>query len=194
MDTKEFWEGEGGDEYTKRTRVDWRARIPFWKMILDGTGARSVFEFGCNAGYNLTAIQAHNGFYKSPEVYGSDVNNGALEQARMAGINAYLSDDDYNVLPCELAFTAGVLIHIPPEDLFRTMKKIISKSTDYILAVEYYAEEETEIEYRGENGLLWKRDYGKLYQDMGLSLTHHGNTEHRKAIGFDNCHWWLLRK
>ena len=69
------------------------------------------------------------------------------------------------------------------------MKKIISKSTDYILAIEYYAKEETEIEYRGQQGLLWKRPYGNLYQDMGLTLVTSG-----LADGFDNCKFWLLQK
>ena len=54
--TKDFWSGEFGEEYLKRNRVDWRKRIPFWKDVIDMTGARSVFELGCNAGWNLSAI------------------------------------------------------------------------------------------------------------------------------------------
>ena len=49
-DCADFWRGEFGDSYLRRNRVDWRARIPFWRTILEMTGARSVFEFGCNAG------------------------------------------------------------------------------------------------------------------------------------------------
>ena len=184
MDTKEFWEGEGGDEYTKRNRVDWRARIPFWKMILDKTGARSVFEFGCNAGWNLSAIKR---VYPDVQCVGYEINDGAIEQANYAG---HLTTKlHYHAGPRELSFTAGALIHIPPSDLSETMQLIIDKSCDYVLAIEYYAYGETEIEYRGEKGLLWKRPYGMLYQNMGLKLIETG-----KAEGFDDCEWSLLRK
>ena len=57
MDTKQVWSEDFGDAYTARNRVDWIGRKPFWKKILDITGARSVFEFGCNASWNLSAIR-----------------------------------------------------------------------------------------------------------------------------------------
>jgi len=186
MNTEDFWKGEGGDAYTKRCRVDWQARIPFWKMILDKTGARSVLEFGSNAGWNLSAISR---CYPDVVVEGVEINVDAAYEAHVAGIKS-----QPNIMSCwrnhyELVFTAGVLIHIPPEELEKTMQKLIDKSLDYILAIEYYAEEETEIEYRGEMGLLWKRDYGKLYIDMGLELVEQGMAE-----GFDSCQYNLLRK
>jgi len=183
MDTINYWKGEGGDAYTKRNRVDWQARIPFWKMILDKTGARSVFEFGCGAGWNLSAIGR---CYPDVAKNGFDINVSAIEMARRSGLGA----SDLSWYDAELTFTAGVLIHIPPEELNLMMTRIIDSSSDYILAIEYYADEETEIEYRGEMGLLWKRDYVELYQDRGLELIDSGYP----AEGFDDCTWWLLRK
>ena len=193
MDTKEWWSKEGGDAYTKRNKVDWQARIPFWKMILDKTGARSVFEFGCNAGWNLSAIKR---IYPDVAILGYDINKAAIQHANAAGLNTesdpqWLSFDGCKpfIDEAELVFTAGVLIHIPPEDLKQTMQDLIDKSLDYVLAIEYYAEEETEIEYQGEKGLLWKRPYRKLYQDMGLEPIAEG-----MAVGFDACTWSLLKK
>lgn len=184
MDTKKVWSGEFGNEYLKRNRVDWRARVPFWEMILDKTGARSAFEFGCNAGWNLTAlgkagIMGHT--------LGYDVNEVALDQAENAGVDVTYCYVEHTGF--ELAFTAGVLIHISPEDLEETMQVIIDKSCDWVLAVEYDAFKEEEINYRGQDGLLWKRPYGKLYRDMGLTLVETGEAE-----GFDDCTWWLFRK
>ena len=34
MKTEEVWAGEFGNAYLKRNQVDWRGRIPFWKMMV----------------------------------------------------------------------------------------------------------------------------------------------------------------
>jgi pseudaminic acid biosynthesis-associated methylase len=187
-ETEEFWAGEFGDEYTKRNRVDWRARIPFWKEVIDITGARSVLEFGCNAGWNLSAIKR-----TYPDVYleGVDVNPNALQQAANAGLNVG-SGFSPDILGCgrELVFTSGVLIHIAPENLQKTMQDLVKVSSDYVLAVEYEAEEEEEVEYRGHAGKLWKRPYRQMYESLGLK---HVTTWYHPE-GFDNCVAWLMRK
>ena len=184
MKTKEAWSGEFGNEYTKRNWVDWQARIPFWKMIIDKTGARSAYEFGCNAGWNLSAIQRA---FPDVQVCGYDVNEEAAQRAREAGLQDVF-DVSYDIDRAELVFTAGVLIHIPPKALKKVMKGLLNRSYDYVLAVEYDADEETEVEYRDGVG-LWKRPYGKLYQDLGLKLIETGI-----AVGFDNCRYHLLQK
>lgn len=195
----EAWAGDWGDAYTARNRVDWRARIPFWRDILDRTAARSVYEFGCNAGWNLSAILAAgfsgagNGLV--PQVAGCEVNTNAYCQAVTAGLNvvcapilgetrhSYGSDYD-------LAFTAGVLIHVPPTELKDTMLQVVRASADHVLAIEYASDKEEEVEYRGQKGMLWRRPYGRLYQDMGLTLVDSGDA----GPGFDRCTYWLLRK
>lgn len=185
-ETEEFWQGSFGDSYTKRNRVDWRARIPFWRDVIDLTGARSAFEFGCNAGWNLSAIKR-----AYPDVFcqGIDVNHAALEIAANAGLLCGKGMAESHELH-ELVFTAGVLIHIAPADLLATMQKLVNASCDYVLAVEYEAETETEVEYRGHSGKLWKRPYRKLYEDLGLRhVTTWINPE-----GFDNCTAHLMRK
>lgn len=194
----EAWAGEFGDEYTRRNRVGWRGRIPFWREILNLTSARSVYEFGCNAGWNLSAIKAASrhpsdradDYRWDVETYGEDINESALIQAASAGLDAYPADDLLQpALMVDLSFTAGVLIHIAPQDLEATMQKVISFSADWVLAVEYADTEEVEVEYRGQKNMLWRRDYGRLYQDLGLELQLVA-----PAGGFDNCTAWLLRK
>lgn len=187
---EQFWSGSFGADYTARNRVDWRARIPFWSHILTRTDARSVFEFGCNAGWNLSAIQAA-GFHGS--LGGMDVNPVAVRQATAAGVDARLGSavDLPRMLgeTCELVFTAGVLIHIGPDELSRVMTELVRLSCDYVLAVEYESPKEEEVLYRGNAERLWKRPFGDLYQQLGLTLIASGG-----ADGFDRCTYWLLRK
>lgn len=187
---EQAWSGSFGDEYTRRNnKVDWRARIPFWADIMKFTGARSVYEVGCGAGWNLSAI-AEASPYKV-RLYGSEINALALAQARACGLSVYASPPEFDQLPppAELVFTAGVLIHVAPDNLLTMMNEIIAASSRYVLAIEYAADAEEMIEYRGESNLLWKRNYGALYEAMGLTLLHTGN-----ATGFDRCTYWLLSK
>jgi pseudaminic acid biosynthesis-associated methylase len=181
---EQFWSGEFGDAYLQRNRVAWQARIPFWKAMIDATGARSVFEFGCNAGWNLSAIRRA---YADVQVRGTDINPIAASQAITAGLSVCALDEAPR---SELVFTAGVLIHIAPEFLVGIMTKLIAKSTDYVLAVEYGAATEREVNYRGHSERLWKRNFGSLYMDMGLELVQKGPA----GKGFDDCTYWLLRK
>ena len=186
--TAEFWAGSGGDEYLARNRVDWRLRIPFWKDVIERTGARSVYEVGCNAGWNLSAIKRA---FPDVRCAGSEINALARLQAQATGLYVYSSGAAFETAPhIELVFTAGVLIHIEPAKLQDMMEQIIALSAQYVLAIEYAADEETEVEYRGQRGLLWKRPFGKLYEELGL----------RQVVcwdagpGFDNCTAWLMEK
>lgn len=181
----EAWAGEFGNDYLKRNRVDWHKRIPFWDDIIAVTGARSVTEFGCNAGWNLSAIK----YFSDVHVCGHEINPDAIEQAFSAGLNVC----NFESLPkAELVFTAGVLIHISPEDIDSVMDEIIAASYDYVLAVEYesHTGDVEPVEYHGNTDMLWRRDYGKMYQDKGLTLVEKFDA----GEGFDNCTAWLLRK
>jgi pseudaminic acid biosynthesis-associated methylase len=187
---EEMWSGSFGDEYTHRNRVDWRARIPFWKSMLDETGARSVYEFGCNAGWNLSAIRR---CYPDVALYGVDINRTAANEAKAAGLNVFeYGRDTRHDEPSryDLTFTAGVLIHVGPNELRDCMQGMIDASAEWVLAVEYSAAQEEEVLYRGHSERLWRRPYGKLYQDMGLEMVRHGPA----GKGFDSCTYWLLRK
>ncbi len=189
--TVELWQGRFGDEYTQRCRVEWRERVPFWQSAMAFTEAQSVFEFGCNCGWNLLAIQS---IAPATRLCGADVNARAVEECRQQGIEAQHVGQHgivglYEPGSMDLAFSAGCLIHVAPQDLERTMRSIIDISGKYVLAVEYAADHEIEIEYRGHHGALWKRPFGKLYQDLGLTLLSEG-----VAGGFDECNFWLLEK
>jgi pseudaminic acid biosynthesis-associated methylase len=190
---EEFWKGDFGRDYTARNRVDWRARVPFWRGILEATGAKSILEVGCNAAWNLRALREVNPLHPLLTLYGMDINHNAVEEARAVGFPIFLASAmslrPMNLRGFDLVFTAGVLIHIAPADLEQVMREIIWASNRYVLAVEYAADEEQEISYRGHAERLWKRPFGKLYEALGLKLIAEG-----EAQGFDRCHYWLMSK
>lgn len=193
MKTTDLWAGQFGTEYIERNRLDYRPRMPFWESAIQFCTPATVFEFGCNIGLNLRAIQAVS---PNTDLFGCDVNINAVNEARAAGFEVQHVGEHgiaglYEPGTMDLVFTAGVLIHVAPADLERTMRSLIELSGRYVLAVEYHEEEgEVEVEYRGNSGALWRRDYGKLYQDLGLRLL----SIVPDAAGFDACTAYLLEK
>jgi len=191
--TSDFWQGDFGDAYTDRCRVDWAKRVNFWRGVIPKNAA-SALEVGCNSGANLKAIRAA---CPGLDPVGVDVNEKALLEATGAGFEVHrmAAHDVAQRLGHEcfdLVFTAGVLIHIAPEELDRTMVAIIDASRRYVICVEYAFPTEKEVEYRGHAGKLWKRPYAKLYEDMGLEVLRYGFVT--QAEGFDNCAWAVLEK
>lgn len=179
--TSEDWGAQFGDDYTERNPVS-GDRSGFWQDLCSTYEISSVLEVGCGSGPNLTG-------WRIPNVVGVDVNRKALEQVP-DHVNAYVAEA--TKLPFasnifDLAFTFGVLVHIPPDELQKAMREIIRVSRRYVFAGEYLGDDE--VDYRG--GVLWRRDYGGLYQDMGLTLVEQGLLE---GTPWDRgeVHWWLL--
>lgn len=194
----QFWSGEFGNEYTQRNRVNWQERMPFWQHIIERTGSKQLLDVGCNAGWNMLAFRQVLSAKGTSEmdigISGVDINAEALEQAASQGLDVVNAPADtvadlFGNGVAGIAATSGVLIHIPPEELRAVMEAIVAVSSQYVLAIEYEATEETEVLYRGHTGRLWKRPFGRLYEEMGLSLVEHG-----EAQGFDQCHYCLLEK
>ena len=191
------WEGEFGKAYTDRNVTDWRTRLPAFRQMLGGLPIKRVLEVGCNRGHNLVALAELLG--GGSDVVGVEPNRYALELARASSVKVGVLYGHAFDLPFkdgyfDLVFTAGVLIHIPLADLPVALSEIYRVSKRYILAIEYFAEEETVIHYHGHDDLLWKRDFLKHYQtqfpDLTLIRSGYWGPEH----GFDRTHWWLLEK
>lgn len=190
-DTIAFWQGDFGRDYLTRNQVDYKERIPLLTHIAEMTGAQTFLDVGTNAGWNLLALRHIN-----PEfmMSGVDVNQQALEKAQIAGFDMHVSPADkivdiFGEQAADMVITSGVLIHVAPEDIKDTMQAIVDCSSQYVLAIEYEADTEQEVEYRGNKGKLWKRPFGKLYEELGLSLIETGN-----ATGYRECSYWLMEK
>ncbi len=191
-----LWQGSFGDAYTERNAAAADRREPFWRQILTTYPCTRVLEVGCNLGANLKWV-SH--FVAPNEVYGIDINEGALKRVReeLPSVNAVWSKarelpfrDSY----FDLVFTCGVLIHQPPDILSEVMAEIVRCSRRYILAAEYYAETLQEVPYRGQHGALFKTDYGAMYQQRypHLRLLKKGLLS--KEDGWDDVTYWLFEK
>jgi pseudaminic acid biosynthesis-associated methylase len=188
-----FWAGEFGSDYTKRNRVDWKIRRSFWDLMLEKTAARSVLEVGCNAGWNLLALRDADRMLK---LRGVDLNPDAIVEAQLNALDvrAVAAAEVGGFWPgrFDLVFTAGVLIHIPREQLPDVLASIVTASSRWVLAVEYEAAVDKEIPYRGHADRLWKRPFGLMYEQLGLEVEASG--ELGAGDGFDDCTYWLLKK
>lgn len=188
---EKMWAGDFGNQYIERNRLDWTKRVPFWRKIVKRTHPQSVLEVGCNIGSNLHALFACD----VPTLVGLDINHSAVQEAQAAGLHVIHGTPelcDSISSKFDLVFTAGVLIHVGPDKLEQTMNSIVAASYRYVLAIEYAAEHEQEVAYRGMKEALWKRPYGALYKAMGLRQAAHGQATHDD--GFDACEYWLLEK
>lgn len=191
------WQGEFGDAYTDRNVVDWRKREPAFREMVDGLGLQRVLEIGCNRGHNLVALSSILG--ESSDVVGLEPNPKARATARALGENiGVMSGTTYDIPfkdgHFDLAFTCTVLIHVPLAELPAAMREIARVSRRYILCIEYFAEEETSIHYRGRDDLLWKRNFLAHYEREvpGVKVLRSGYWDDKH--GFDRSHWWLLEK
>ena len=191
------WTGRFGDEYTERNVVDWSTRLPLFQEMLKGLRLRRILEVGCNRGHNLLALSRLAG--EDARVVGIEPNSRARALARALNPGApVLAGESYH-LPFhdsvfDLVLTWGVLIHVPLAKLPTALAEIWRVAARHILAVEYFAEAETTIQYRGHNDLLWKRDFLQHYKTQfpGLGLLrkgYWGEKEHE-----DRVSWWLLER
>jgi spore coat polysaccharide biosynthesis protein SpsF len=191
-----LWSGKFGDAYVERNRQAGNVRGPFWEMILREFPSRSVLEVGCNLGANLTWLAKA----LPPErVYGVDVNAAALRELRhhVPDINALLVPA--RSLPFrdawfDLTFTMGVLIHQPEQTLPLVMAEIHRCARRWILCGEYFAEATVEVPYRGELGALFKRDYGRIYQELFPDLQLRKQGFLGKDQGWDDITYWIFEK
>ena len=202
---KRKWTGNLGDEYVDRNEyADWKMDpgTKAFGRILRGIEVESVLEVGSNIGLNLIFIN---------KVLKGDVNLYAVEPNKKAFDRLVSLKEHFRLLDAwncdafhiplednsmDLVFTAGVLIHIAPNNLGRATDEIFRVARKYILCVEYFSHKPEEKPYRGEMGLLFKRDFGAFYQDRfnGLRCLNYGFLWQREFEIFDNLNWWLFEK
>lgn len=193
---EKLWAEEFGNAYVERNRAAGDVRASFWQAILEEFPARRVLEVGCNIGGNLRWIAS---FMPPQHVYGVDINLKALDELHqnLSTVNALWSPA--RELPFrdgwfDLVFTMGVLIHQPESTLPLVMAEIVRCSRHYVLCGEYYAEQTTEVAYRNQPGALFKRDYGRIYQELfpGLQLRKQGFLSREE--GWDDITYWLFER
>jgi SAM-dependent methyltransferase len=188
---EELWAGVHGINYTAKFPVDWRPRVPFLRKILKRTRAHEILDVGCNAGFNLSAIQAID---PALRIRGLEINEHVAVMAGSLGFEVYVGRARYVGAAFPQAFDmvvhSGVLIHVPPELIAETARSIAKASRKWVLAVEYYEKAERAVRRRGRVLRTWARPYGAIYENCGLELVAHG----KPGPGYPNCDYWLMRR
>lgn len=202
------WSGEFGDAYQVRNASSWpsiknRARLfetVFETMEKKCNGAfpSSILEVGGGAGDNLRAIDMIYERSKMPiKLLSCDPHEGAREaMADIAEVKAGIIEElPYSDDAADMVFTSGVLVHVPPEKLTRAMSEVLRVSRRWILSVEYFNPTPQEVPYRGNTGMLWRRDFGEAWLDLAPALKIVGNGfAWKRTTGLDNVSWWLFEK
>ncbi|HEX2653034.1 MAG TPA: pseudaminic acid biosynthesis-associated methylase [Xanthobacteraceae bacterium] len=200
----EFWRGDFGNAYTNRNNLQpalARARVAMWSSILRHTVSSpptSILEVGANIGINLRALKVLTGA-RLMALEPNDKARGILLEDEVvaaddvkAGIASKIAWPD---AAADLVFTSGVLIHIHPDRLHPSMQEIHRCSARWILSIEYFADSPTEVSYRGNSEVLFKRDFGSEWLELFPSLRPVAyGFEWKRVTGLDNLTWWLFEK
>ncbi|MFA5181797.1 MAG: pseudaminic acid biosynthesis-associated methylase [Syntrophales bacterium] len=178
-DQTQQWSSEFGKGYTDRNPHTLEAMDGLYKkqfgltrtelnLMFLGKLDRSIkiLEVGSNVGAQLLGLQKL-GF---KNLYGIELQPYAVEVSKRNTQNINLIQGSALEIPFRdsyfaLVFTSGVLIHINPDDLNMVMREIYRCTREYIWGFEYYADQYSEITYRGRKNLLWKANFAKLYLD-----------------------------
>lgn len=191
-----LWQGPFGDDYHRRSPGDVSANLAFFERTLAKTErVASVLELGCGVGSNLRALRH---LLPASELSGVEINSGAMVVASGVADHVWLSSFLEWQPPAkwDLVFTKGVLIHVPPEDLPSAYGVLYEASSRYVLIAEYYAKTPTEVQYRGHDKALWRRDFAGEFMDRyHVRLLDYGFVWDRDPVApQDSLNWFLMER
>jgi pseudaminic acid biosynthesis-associated methylase len=196
-----FWAGDFGTEYIGRNESSQllASNLKFFSQALRNSGRiDSCVEFGANIGMNLRALKL---LYPALRARGVEINADAARQlAELVGPDQVFNGSIFDYPghePVDLALIKGVLIHINPQMLSATYRKLYEASRRYVLVCEYYNPVPVAISYRGHADRLFKRDFaGEMLDSFpDLRLVDYGFAYSRdSAFPQDDITWFLMEK
>lgn len=200
-ETLNFWKEEYRDDYMKKNaEFDSVLGVEAWKLMVKNTQSiSSIVECGCNIGRNIDFLKQINPDY---DISAIDVNEKAINFVKEKynisdSFIGRIEDASFKNNKYDLAFTMGVLIHVHPDELLATAKKVVDMSKKYVLIGEYFNRTPTMIPYQGKENLLFKRDFGKYFlENFDLEVIDYGFLwgYYYDVAGFDDFTWWLFKK
>ena len=202
------WESKFGKDYTLRNTLGTKkidelylqnygiSRTKLDKGFLDNLSrSMKILEVGSNVGIQLVFLK-RMGF---KNLYGIEINREAIEFSKSITKNIDIIEGSVLDIPFrnnyfDLVFTSGVLIHISPDNIKKAMEEIHRCAKKYIWGFEYYAENYSEMVYRGKENMLWKANFPKLYRDNfeNLKLVKETRLKYRNDENIDTM--FLLKK
>ncbi len=197
------WTGTFGDDYIERCTASEEAiriRTRAWVDMMRGVQAAppaTILEVGCNVGINQRALSRLYdaelfAVEPNPKARSIVLADGVLDADHLKEASAL--DLPFADKSMEMAFTCGVLIHIADEDLTQACSEIYRVSSKYILCAEYFSRSPETLSYRGEEELLFKRDFGSFWIDNFDLKTIATGFHWRRTTGIDDVTWWLFEK
>jgi len=204
QDPSRRWAGSFGAEYHRRdqTGVDPREawlRRAFHSIHRDEK-PRSVLELGAGEGQNLDALCRALPWLAPADCTAVDIDARAVQVLLTKGYNAHQGSvvrEDNSPWEYGLVMTRGLLIHIHPENLPTLYRTITKCARRWVLIGEYYNPTPVEVPYRGEAGMLWKRDFaGEIMQAYPkFKLRDYGFVYHGDPVApQDDITWFLLER
>ena len=185
------WTGKFGKNYTDRNSLNIKELNNLYKknwgitredlnkqFIGKLNKSIKILEVGCNIGLQLNILKKlgfKNLYGLEPQVY-------ALKIAEKRNKNICFKKGNIFNIPYkdnffDLVFTSGVLIHIHPNEIRKSLKEVYRCSKKYIWGFEYYSKNYESIDYRNKKDLLWKADFLKIYTktfpDLRIIKTKH---------------------
>jgi pseudaminic acid biosynthesis-associated methylase len=200
----DFWKGEFGDDYMNRnidTEQQIKPKVAMWSKILQSTMTtppRKFLEVGANIGLNIRALQR----FHQAEYFAIEPNKVARQKLLDDNIvpsenikDGIATNIPFNDRMFDFVYTSVVLIHIHPDHLLNACREIHRVSSRYILAIEYFSKTPQEVSYRGNDGYLFKRDFGKYWLENfpDLNVVDYGFFW-EPVTQLDDYTWWLFEK
>lgn len=197
---EQFWAGQFGDDYTERNKGSQlvaRNTALFASILARTKKVNTILEFGANRGLNQLALR---NLLPDVELSAVEINQNAAEELKtIKNLKIYhQSMLDFSAdYQRDLVLSKGLLIHIAPEMLSKAYQVLYDSSSRYICIVEYYNPTPVEVEYRGNKGKLFKRDFAGEMMDLypELCLLDYGFIYHRdNNFPQDDGTWFVLSK
>jgi SAM-dependent methyltransferase len=174
------WANEFGKAYTQRnTDLNFAESTlenlekVFREALSNTRDVKRILEIGCNTGHNSLAL-ARVGSY---ELVGIDPQVEALRIGKNRGVPAVLLEGSVFMIPFfkgyfDLVLTAGVLMHIGPDELPPALREIDRVTKQYFLSIDYHDNQEINLpDYHGYDDMLWRRDMRKTVKDILPNMT-----------------------
>ena len=194
---EKFWISDFGDKYIDRNlhHKDSIKRNFAKILINNNVEINSCIEFGSNVGINLDALKD---LYSGLNTFGVEINKKAYDimsnnhNGYHGSVYEFSSNKKY-----DLTLSAGVLIHQNPNKLKKYYEKLHSLSKKYILIIEYFSPKPVEINYRGNEGKLFKRDFASEFLDLfpKSKIIDYGFIWSKDKFAWgDDVNWFLIKK
>ncbi len=197
-----FWRDNIPEAYAHdNSNFDSQLGVTGWERMLAKINVKSITSYldcGSNIGRNISFLKqlmpdaSANIIELAAVPYQKCINTFDVDKSFLGSIKTANFDTKF-----DLVFTQGVLIHVNPDDLLESMKRMYELSSRYILFGEYFSRTPVMIKYRGEDNKLFKRDFGRLFvENFECNLLDYGFLWGHEfdSAGFDDITYWLFEK